>query len=161
MTLVRRLQSHTPDPTASGRTMWCGPYAVAVLSRASYDAAFEDIRRLLGVKRLQGMHDRDLVAAITRPGLYRIAERARFRGAGRVPGMSYRANAAPREDRPTFAGWLRTRDRQQAYLVCLNGHYLVVAGDRVIDNQMKTWTPVGASRHRRVRVREAWRLEPA
>lgn len=159
MTLVRRLQAHVPAPTRSSRALWCGPYAVAVLGRTDYDTAFEDIRALLGVKRLQRMYGTDLMAALTRPGWYRVAAKETFRGRGVAPGMRSADGTRRSDARPTFAAWLRTRDRKAVYLVILSHHFVVVAGDRVIDNQMLAWTSVAASKHRRTRVLAALRLE--
>ena len=56
-------------------------------------------------------------------------------------------------------GWLKTRDRKKTYLVNITGHYIVVSGDKTIDNQSGEWHSVRKSKHRRKRVGYAWEIK--
>ena len=62
---------------------------------------------------------------------------------------------------PTLAAWLKTRDRKKTYLVNITGHYIVVSGDKTIDNQSGEWQPQRSrkSKHRRKRVGYAWEIK--
>ena len=155
-------------PVAEGRLAWCGPFAAAVLLRETYAAAYDRCRAQVArstyagardrASVITGMLQRDLEAVLIGGGL-KVAGRETFRGRGAMPG--FKVPAYHRDPRPTLAAWLKTRDRSALYLVNVTGHYLVVAGDRTIDNQVGAWVSVRETRSRRARVVAAWRLEVA
>lgn len=159
MSLVRKIQARTPSPAIHGQHFWCGPWAVAALARKPYVEAYEACQAVSGRDCVQTMPFWQVTEALERlaPDL-RLEEPVRFKGRGLPPGMTP-CPGTPADERPTLAAWLRKRDRKSAYLVMITGHFIVVAGDRVIDNQMKVWTSVRASKHRRARVLQTSKVE--
>lgn len=159
--IPRQAQTHVPT-SRSGRTLWCGPFAIATISRTDYDAAYDAAKAVSGKDVVRG-----LGVSKMWPAIYRLCGKTfdaheEFSGRGRPPGNwigdDGKSVSFGQDARPTFAAWLKTRDRKRVYLVHVSHHYVVVAGDRVIDNQMKDWTPVSKSKHRRRRVENVWRI---
>ena len=163
MNLVRKLQRHTPQPTCLRRNTWCGPYAVAAITGFDYDQAYDACLLASRSKRILVMSAFGVWSTLKE--LWPTLDYDRqeifdqnIDGSNEIRDFTTGKSLIEYNTRPTFTQWLRTRDRKSAYLVTLTRHYVVVAGDRVIDNHMLRWTNLGSSLHRRTRVRRVWRL---
>ena len=144
--LPRTAQAHTPLRTSKSRHTWCGPYAAAVFMRQHYDAAYEVCLCHTFRGKITGMSNKLMKTVMGANGIYMTLHYCRDVG-------SYA------RQNPTLAAWLKTRDRKKTYLVNITGHYIVVSGDKTIDNQSGEWHSVRKSKHRRKRVGYAWEIK--
>ena len=144
--LPRTAQSHTPLRTSKSRHTWCGPYAAAVFLRQHYDAAYDACLQFTYRGKITGMSNSLMKVVMGANGIQMTFHYKREIG-------SYA------RDNATLAAWLKTRDRKKTYLVNITGHYIVVSGDKTIDNQSGEWHSVRKSKHRRKRVAYAWEIK--
>lgn len=140
MTLLRSAHSNR----------FCGPAAVALLTGRHVDDAAYALRTVMGRRAVKGTSNPFMVAALDLLG--------------------HLALPVPTGGRPTLtqalSGALRGRKADQAYLVLLTHHYVVIRGRRLYDNKHPQGVWLSECPYRRKRVRalfavmarpEAWR----
>jgi len=102
----------------SRRGIFCGPYCVAAITGASYETIRAHINRARGRPpntAVKGTDWLDLDFALSCLG--------------------YTGNKYPVLDKPTLAQWLKDRPRRHYVLVGVTGHWMLVAGNRVMDTR--------------------------
>lgn len=129
----------------SNRKHWCGPSALAAITGLNYMAALGVFQNIRGPNRvgrtaaIMGVHNPEMMRALTRAG-YRTQEIGFARGA-------------------TLARFLRERtDEQRSSTILVNAghHYVVVKGNKGIDNKTKTPVFISKMPGRRMRMARAW-----
>lgn len=128
--------AHAPARSSQRRRTWCGPYAAAVVLGLDYDTAYDLC--------LQANPSRQRITGLSKEALRRV-----LWAAGRKCFWS-----GFMAEQPTLAQWYKTRpDKQATYIVNVTGHYVVVRGTRIIDNQQPVWQAFADRRkHKRSRV---------
>lgn len=115
-------------------TRWCGPTALSVLTGRRYQSTYQDLQRLRNRKKIGKV---SLRSAEPVKGVWQHETLDMLEVYG------YDADTSPEECQHkmewqiSFAKWLREtyhiRDRKAWYLICLNGHYCVIKGNKVFD----------------------------
>ena len=131
----------------AGRARKCGPSAMsAVTGLPTHDCAAL-LREATGRSQIHGVHSYELAAAMA------------------LAGWRCRHVVHRRADRPTLAAWLRSHDTFAAsYVLVVRRHFIALGAGEVADSGWmydRLPVPVAGAPHRRVRVRETIRCEPA
>jgi len=161
---VRRVQSHTPKINPR-RNYWCGPYAMAVLTNTSYEEGLTQVwkhdptSRSIGMVR--GVWNSTMQKALkTFFKCKRIANRQQIATGYNIWESEEWMDAVGNDKVPTLARWLKTRNRRTVYLINITGHYIVVAGDKWIDNNTKRWQSINVCKYRKKRVQNVFPIKP-
>lgn len=109
--------------------LWCGPAAIAAVTGRPVSeviSAVKTVRQLRGgSSSVREQPVKAMFASEVRCTLNHLG----FQGSYSVP--------TPRDARPTFAGWRKSRTpefRQQPLIVLVTGHFVCIAGNRLVDN---------------------------
>lgn len=160
-----------PQEHGQQRPHWCGPYALAVLFGCSYKHAEKMIRSANTRehpkrKEIRGMYNSNMIRTI----LHRNKSVKRGLTPIDLPHLAFENFSTDdglvkvrgvRGKKQTLTQWYKGRtDKGATYLVNVTGHYLVIRGTRIIDNQTKLWEPFHARRkHKRSHVQQVWKIE--
>ena len=124
---------------------YCGPFALGfVLGTDADDGA----RRIRAVTAQRSVH------GVSRPTLWRALHASGVRAWAHAPEML----GLPAK--PTLAAVLPRLRGTQPYIVCVTGHYIVVRGRKIYDNQHPNGLPRAKWPHRRKRVLQIWEILP-
>jgi hypothetical protein len=140
----------------SKRVKWCGPYALATLTRCTYTEAVDLIRTYRGERGYTDSGRRRPVKSVAIQELSGILGKNEDEFLFRGSGYAY----------PTLTQWLhgplsQPRDVWTQYLVLVTGHFIVVAGDLWTDNWCDgAWYPLSECPYKRKRVRGYVRVQP-
>ena len=138
--------SAAPVPTEIVRTMWCGPYALAVVSGLTYDETYKKVLRKLRSMKSSYKHKPKIIK-----GMYH----SELEAVGKTLKCPFEfTGSARRRARLTLN---RTKDHlrpNRIYIVNVTDHYLVVNTSdwTMCDNWTKAWVPVKGSVHARKKV---------
>ena len=139
--------AHAPARSTTSFCSWCGPYALAAVARIDYDAAYETCLQVTGQSVVKGLTVYHLLKGMAALGVQYT----------RLPTYEIRKPAEPRRlgEPMTLTQWYKQRpDKQATYVVNVTGHYVVVRGTRVIDNQQPKWQPFAdRKKHKRSLVK--------
>jgi hypothetical protein len=144
---------------------------LAVLFGCSYKYAEKMIRAACTKahppqKQIRGMYNDNMIRTVYHrnnnvKGKLRMIELPHLRFENfEEQGEMYKVRGV-RGKKQTLTQWYKGRtDKGATYLVNVTGHYVVVRGTRIIDNQTKAWEPFHARRkHKRSHVRQVWKIE--
>ena len=130
--MTRNKKGQVPQDFHS--TRWCGPTALSVLTGRCYKNAYQDMQRLRNRRKIGKISLRN-AEPISGVWQREVLDMLKIYG--------YDADDSPDECQHkmewqiTFAKWLRetyhVRDRKAWYLVCINGHFCVMKGNKVFD----------------------------
>ena len=132
----------------SNRTLWCGPYALAVVSGLSYDEVYKKALRKVRRDTPNYCHQPKYIKGMMKGQVEAVAKTLKVPCKfGRVEGMSRTA---------TLSNLMDYLQPNRVYIVGITGHYVVVntSTGMLIDNIHKDWVKVGESKHFRCRVEE-------
>jgi hypothetical protein len=142
---ARRVMEHyVPIETTKNRNNWCGPYAVAVVARCSYDEAYLSCLRATGKDRIMGLNEWGVIETLKRIGI--------------------KAQSDPHwmNKGKTFTQWyndLNKYQRAATYIVTVGNHYVIYKNGWLIDNHSKKWQRwkdrKGKGSYKRARLRNA------
>jgi hypothetical protein len=139
--------AHAPARSTTSFCSWCGPYALAAVAGIDYDAAYDTCLQVTGKPVVKGLTVYHLQKGLAARGVQYT----------RLPLRDTRKPAeAPFLGEPmTLTQWYKQRpDKQATYVVNVTGHYVVVRGTRVIDNQQPKWQPFAdRKKHKRSLVK--------
>ena len=141
-----------PVTSATSRTLWCGPYALALISGLDYDTVYAKALRKVRAKKqsyeykpasLKGMYPSDLEAVaktLKAPFTFKALDK--------------RWN---KRDQLTLGKSMDYLRPNRIYVVMVTGHFLVVNTTdwTYCDNIDEGWYPVSSSRHVRAKVERA------
>jgi hypothetical protein len=124
---------------------FCGPAALAYVTRSDPDSAARLLREVSGKRAIMGTQDRYMVAAMTKAGLL---------AAPTMPDRFFWGK------RLTLRRWVEIMDPQpnDEYVIRVTGHYLVVHGKQYFDSMCHLGKPVTRCPHRNRTVKAAWRI---
>ena len=137
-------------------TRWCGPGVLSVLSGLDYDEIERRVNHMRGDpshKRVTGMFLFEMKEMIEALGLVWI-EMPKVIVDGYFTAR-YASGATQKckvKCSPTFIRWLRdTREArgEDVYLVLTGDHVMLVKGEWIVDNCLRTPTPYELTKHRR------------
>jgi len=124
--------AHAPARSTTRFCSWCGPYALAAVAGITYDAAYDTCLQVTGKPVVKGLT------------VYHLQKGLAARGV-QYTRLSMTETRKPAEgwrlgEPMTLTQWYKQRpDKQATYIVNVTGHYVVVRGTRVIDNQQPVW----------------------
>jgi hypothetical protein len=131
---------------------YCGPYVIAHLLGESPDDAARRVREYRNLtgrycKAVKGMHVLELKRVLHRAGL-RVGEVGSYRQeSGRYL---------------TLAAWLKRYRKERSekmFVVTITGHFILVKGRKIYDNNNPNGVFLRKFRHRRARVRRFFFVE--
>lgn len=134
---------HEVRNVPGGRTVWCGPTAISILTGAGYDVSLDLLKRIAGKTWLTSVQTWMMCEALE--------------------GLGLRCHRLDVEGTPTLIGFLRRRApdvKKSMLLINVTRHYVVARGRKIGDNT--TMGPVWMKdfrRHRRSRVEKVWVVE--
>jgi hypothetical protein len=135
------MKLHTITGIPKGRTNWCGPSAVSVITGLPYIDSLNLMKDRRGNTRaLKGTSNNEVRAALLRRG-YVLA-----------------FSPLP-DDKPTLARWLRERPKEKVRemaLLVVSNHYIVVHGRKACDGWTKSPVFTSEFPKRRRRVEKVW-----
>jgi len=156
---MRRLDA--PSRAKKGRT-WCGPYALATVSQLSYESALDVFKRVTGRERISGVWNSEMDKALHILGaLQRFSVTCHDYDTHSVFVVE---NGVMRMKPLTLNQWYKRRkDKGGLYLLNVSRHYVVVNGNKIIDNQKPEWTTFykrkGKGSYKRAHVHRVWKIE--
>jgi hypothetical protein len=126
-----------------GRNDYCGPVALAYLTRTNPDVAAAALRAVCGRQAIRGIESVFMIIAMTRQG--------------------YKAYSASKpyswiETKEMFRDWLKSHCSDAEYLVNITGHYIVVHNGLYFDNHCHLGKTLDCCPYLRRRVVKAWRI---
>lgn len=126
----------TPVQVSASRAAWCGPYALAYVLGISYMSAARRVQQVGRRSRLpQRVYVSEMKAVLDSEGALAGFEKYGY-------------------ETPTFRQWAKANaGHGKRFIVNVTGHYIVVDGNRWIDNQQRKLQPLYAYAHPRKRVR--------
>lgn len=151
-----------PARTKRSRNTWCGPYVAAVLAGVDYDDAYAATLKVTRRRAVTGMRNAELLAVLDSYGVStvklpsdQVYEYEPYTIGSGPGGYTVRGH---RMKNMTLTQWYKQRPNKTAtYIVQVTGHFLVVRGTRVIDNQFAEWLPFAKRRkHKRSLVRSVF-----
>lgn len=136
MNEIKILRNHTSNH-------FCGPAAIAALTGVHVDDAARVLRNVSGKRAIMGIDARHMLAALKKLGhephtLLPVTT-------GKRPTLTQ-----------ALAGVLRDRKPDEAFLVTITDHYVVIKGRRLWDNKHPEGIWLGECPYRRKRVRAIW-----
>lgn len=139
---------HPVEGYLPNRTRWCGPTALAAITRLPYADCLERFRR-----RKQARGRTAIVKGVSQADMRTV-----------LIGLGFRIdNVTPRED-ISLARWLNQRSGADAlaiFLVVAGNHYIVVKGEEGLCSLTHGRpVPLCALKKRRAAVTDAWRITP-
>jgi len=148
-----------PVPNNSGRTMYCGPSAIAAITGHSP----EEVERVILQLRGEGGHGprRERRRA---PGTFKSVWSSEVPNVAKAVGYRAYCVVFPKchhSMRITFSAW-RLRGRigcyDDAHLVLVTCHFVAVKGDWFVDTNNRTPILASAWRGQRKRIQQAWKF---
>ena len=132
----------------SNRTLWCGPYALAVVSGLGYDEVYTKALRKIRRDTPRYCHQPKYIKGMAERQVEAVAKVLK------VPCKFNKVEGLRRT--ATLNSLLDYLRPNRIYIVGITDHYAVVntATGMLIDNIHKEWVPVGDSKHARCRVEE-------
>lgn len=130
------------SPTKSARTMWCGPYALALLSGLSYDEAYRKALRSINVRRGKEAVERGLRRDYWQRAALKGVSHYEMRVAAKALGIKieWKLDARRRQYEHhgvTLLTFVREHTvKGKTYLVSAANHYVVVRDGIVYDNTL-------------------------
>ena len=115
-------------------TRWCGPTALSVLTGRCYKNTYQDMQRLRNRRKIGkiSLRNAEPISGVWQREVLDMLEIYGYHADTHQWECSYKM-----EWQITFARWLRDtyhdRDKKAWYLVCLNGHFCVIKGNKVFD----------------------------
>jgi hypothetical protein len=127
--------------SASGRTLWCGPYAIAVIFGTDYDTAYKKTLRSVNkrlMKRSRWAWKKTRIQGLGNMAMERVI-RTRYK-------KFIFANV---ERKPTLKNYLDHLRPNRLYVVNVTGHYVLINTKdwTISDNQLGQWVPVNETTH--------------
>ena len=124
--------AHAPARSSTRFCSWCGPYALAAVAGIDYDTAYETCLQVTGKRVVKGLEMYYLQKGLAAHGMqYTRLSMHEVRKPAKAPFLG---------DAMTLTQWYKQRpDKQATYIVMVTGHYVVLRGTRVIDNQQPRW----------------------
>jgi hypothetical protein len=134
-----------------GSNTYCGPAALAYVTRTTPDESARHLRRVGNKRSIRGVSNTLLLKTLTDLGV-------RYSDAG--PRVCYTSGTGRQlREKPTFKQWWLGTDKGTEYIVNITGHYIVLHNDVVFDNRFHLGKALHLCPYLRRRVRMAWRIE--
>lgn len=134
-----------------GSNTYCGPAALAYVTRTHPDVAAGHLRRVGNVRAIRGVANSLLLKTMTDLGV-------RYSDAG--PRVYFTASTGRQfREKPTFKQWWLGTKKDAEYIINITGHYIILHNDVVFDNRFHLGKPLHQCPYLRRRVKMAWRIE--
>lgn len=133
---------HSVRNVPKGRTTWCGPSALDIITGCGYDRALDVLRLVTGKRSIKGTTNRAMLDALAK--------------------LSWTTKPVPVDVGLTLAAWLRGRSKDQqtqTFLINVTGHYVVVRGRKGCDSHTKEPVWISDMPFRRSRVQKVWMVK--
>jgi hypothetical protein len=143
------MQSYT---IPRGHNSYCGPSALAYLTRTDPDYAAAQFRKWSHKRSIKGVSNSLMLFTLRMLGFKpfeAVPRSLRPIDNTRWPSVRY----------PTFKQWWLSTEEEAVYLVNITGHYIVLDGLRVYDNRFREGQAFHVCPYLNRRVKAAWRIE--
>lgn len=148
---MKKIKLHKPH----GKNRYCGPAAISAVTGVSTDEAAAVVRHLTGKRSVKGMHDGEMVRALSALGAT-VQEIAR--GGKRIEQKTGKLRA------PNLKEWMdaRSEEHRGALIVAIvTGHFVAIKGDIVVDSLLgREPRHILSDPSRRSVFRRAWVVIP-
>lgn len=135
-----------------GSNSYCGPAALAYITRTDPDTAAYRFRKASGKRAIRGVTNRLMLTVLADLGV-------RFTYAVPISLSRYNPRLFNRVGTGTLKQWWLSTETEGLYLINITGHYIVLDGWRVFDNMHRNGISVHTCPYLRRRVKAAWRIE--
>lgn len=123
-----------------GNNGYCGPTALAYLTRSDPDTAAKLLREVTGKRAIRGAHNRWMLAALDRKQI--------------------RVFPVVLEARTLRQWWEKWKNTPGEFLINITGHYIVIHNGKYFDNRCHLGKPMESCPYLRHHVKLVWRRAP-